>query len=136
MSENKILDLVMEVTIQRYELEELDWSMQSFNDGAKTISVGLYNPTTGAKLRASYDREDIRFEEMKRWDDNKKLLYVKELDNLGMELPPQLVEYFAEAVAKLELDPEALPQIPQAEESPEEFEAKVEGKKKLKRKQN
>lgn len=149
MAENIYLDLTVAVACERYELDEHEWALFTFTDGAKNITVGLENMQTGAKIRATFPREEIRFEEMKRWDEPKKVLFLQNMIENGKELPPQLVDSFQHAMLKLDL-PTAEPDEEDSvlvevtsyengavtevtEETPEEFEKKV-GKKIFKRK--
>ena len=136
MAENPYLDLTVTVACERYDLDEHDWSLFTFTESAKTITVGLENSMTGAKLRATFPREEIRFEEMKRWDEPKKLAYLKSMVEAGKELPSQLVDSFQHAMLKLELptaEPSEEDSVLVEEETAEDFENKV-GKKVFKRK--
>lgn len=101
MAENPYLDLAIEVAVERYGLNEEMWGMTSFTEGSKTISVGLTDGVT--KLRISFDRDDIRFEEIKRWSNERKKAYVEHLMGEGKELPPELVDSFQEVMIKLDL---------------------------------
>ena len=136
MAENPYLDLTVTVACERYNLDEHDWTLFAFSESAKTITVALENSLTGAKLRATFARDEIRLEEMKRWDESKKLAYLKGMVEAGKELPPQLVDSFQHAMLKLEVptaEPSEEDSVLVEEETAEEFEKKV-GTKVFKRK--
>lgn len=136
MTENLYLDLTLSLACRQYNLDEHDWVLQTFTDGAKSITVGLEHRMNGAKLRCSFPREEIRFEEMKNWSEEKKLAYLTGMLKDGHTLPPQLVDSFQHAMLKLELpteEPNVEDSIIVEDETAQEFEAKV-GKKVFKRK--
>lgn len=132
MAENLYLELAIDVACERYNLDEQEWTMFTFTDGAKAISVGLEHTESGAKVRCSFPREEIRFEEMKRWSFEKKLAYVRGLTEAGKELDEKLVDSFHDVMLKLDL-PTTVEQseddtVLVEEETAEQFEKKV-GKK-------
>ena len=131
MAENLYLDLAITVACERYNLDENEWTLNSFTDGAKTISVQLES-YEGCKIKASFPREEIRFEEIKRWSDEKKIAYVRGLTEAGKELDEKLVDSFHDVMLKLELptvvEPSEEYSVLVEEETEQEFEKKV-GKK-------
>lgn len=106
MAENVYLDLVVDTALERYNLDADEWGMTSFSEGAKSFSVGLENSETGAKVKAIFSRIDIRMEEMKLWSAERKKQYLKYLDEVGEELPEDLVDSFHEVMLKLDLPSE------------------------------
>ena len=139
MAENIYLDLAVTVACERYNLDELEWTLFTFTDGSKAITIGLENINTGAKVRASFPRIDIRFEEMKRWSDDKKMVFVKNLIADGHELPEELAESFHDVMQRVEF-PNTVSEedtVLVEEETEQEFNAKVGIKKpkKFKRKE-
>jgi hypothetical protein len=90
MAENPLIDLAQTVMIERYGLEEETYALVSFSEGAKTIGIKM---SDGAiPVQAWFPRDFLRYEEMKRWEFEKKELYVKSLISNGMELPEELME--------------------------------------------
>lgn len=103
MAENPLLDLAQTVMIEKYGLNELEYALVSFTDGAKAVSIKMsdgYIP-----LSAAFPREFLKFEEMKRWTEAKKEAYVRyALDN-DMEIPEPLLDSFHSAMVRVELNP-------------------------------
>lgn len=92
MAENPLIDLAQTVMIEKYGLEEETYALLSFSEGSKAISIKM---TDGEiPVQAWFPRDFLRFEEMKRWDYNKKELFVKNLVEEGMNLPEALQEDF------------------------------------------
>ena len=142
VTDNLYLDLAINLAVKEYHLDENEWTVMSLNDGAKTVTVGLEHNLMGSKIRATFPREIIRYEEMKSWSEEKKVLFLKQSKEDGVELPEVLHESFQDAMIKLATHGEEITVtlndavlVPvDEEESAEEFERKVEGKKKFKRK--
>lgn len=104
MKDNLYLELTLRLACNEYNLDEQDWILQSFSDGTKTITVGLENVLTGAKLRVAFPRETIYFEEMKTWNHERKRAYLASLLQSGKELHPDLVESFSDVMGELAVD--------------------------------
>lgn len=101
MAENLLIDLAQTVMIEKYGLDELEYSLVSFSEGSKTVSVKMsdgYIP-----VQAWFPRDFLRFEEMKRWDDAKKELYVRHAINNELEIPPQIQDAFHDIIMKVEM---------------------------------
>jgi hypothetical protein len=160
MAENPLIDLAQTVMIEKYGLDEETYALLSFSEGSKSISVKMSDGEI--PVQAWFPRDFLRLEEMKRWDYEKKERYITGLVNEGMTLRPELQEDFefdqlytriAMGIVKSDtktFDLEAGDKVVLSmkdgeltvtegqdklvEESAEEFEAKVEGKRKPKRK--
>lgn len=108
MAENPYLDLVVEVAMERFNLNEDTWGMLSFTEGASNFSVGMIDQETEAKIKVTFTRQDIKFEEMKRWTPEKKVYFLKEMQDSGEELPDALFDSFHEAMLQLNVPTSSL----------------------------
>jgi hypothetical protein len=161
MAENPLIDLAQTVMIEKYGLCEQSYALVSFSEGAKTISVKMSDGEI--PVQAWFPRDFLRLEEMKRWTYEKKEKYVIGLVSEGMDLRPELQEDFEfdQLFTKIAMgnkpvgadtktfDLEAGDRVVLSmkdgeltvtegqdklvEESAEEFESKVEGKKRKKK---
>lgn len=100
MAENKLLDLAQTVMLEKYGLDEMEYSIVSFSEGNKAVSIKMSDGWI--PVSASFPREFLKVEEMKRWDHNKKVLYLKYLENEGHELPEELADSFHHAMLEAE----------------------------------
>jgi hypothetical protein len=99
MADNPLLELAQTVMIEKYGLDEIDYSLVSFTDGAKAVSIKMsdgYIPVS-----ASFPREFLRYEEMKRWTEAKKEAYIRYLEQEGQSLPDELTDSFHLAMTKV-----------------------------------
>jgi hypothetical protein len=88
MADNPLIDLAQTVMVEKYGLDEHEYSLFKFSEGQKNITVGMSNGDI--PVTASFPREFLRFEEMKRWDYPRKELFVKGLIKDGLEFPEEL----------------------------------------------
>lgn len=134
MAENLLLDLAITVMVDTYNLDENEYAMFKFSEGSKSVTLGMTNGEV--PITVTFPRDFLRFEEMKRWSDEKKTLYVRHQIENGLDIPEELAEAFHYIVMQVELPPvekqEEVQAVPE-EETAEEFVEKTEGKKKVKK---
>jgi hypothetical protein len=160
MAENLLIDLAQTVMIEKYGLEEETYKLFKFSETAKTVTIGMTDDEIPVSV--TFPREFLRFEEMKRWDYAKKELFIKGLIEHGKELPEELKLdrefhnlYIRHAMETGEvenatgitltvsdgkgneevLEPKEVTkeEVVSEEETAEDFESKVEGKKKVRK---
>lgn len=146
-----MLDLATTVMINKFNLDETEYSMFKFSEGKKSVTIGMTNGEI--PVTVTFPRDYLRFEEMKAWDDKKKEAFVRHAMEQDMAIPEELNESFGHIIdmvfagKSLLADPtpvmteEELTEVEKeegslnpVEETAEEFEEKVEGKKKPKAK--
>jgi hypothetical protein len=103
MADNPVLDLAQTVMIEKYGLSEIDYSIVSFTDGAKNVTIKMSDGNI--PVQASFPREFLRYEEMKRWTEAKKEQYVRYLLQENNDIPDELVDSFHNAMIRVELNP-------------------------------
>lgn len=95
--ENLYLELATNLAVNQFNLDEMEWEISSFNDGSKTVTVGLVKDD-GTKLRVSYDRDIVRYEEMKTWSLERKIGYVAMMQENDRPIPDELLDSMQEAI--------------------------------------
>ncbi|AEZ50515.1 hypothetical protein F400_gp068 [Bacillus phage BCD7] len=90
MAENQMLDIATEVMINRFGLDETEYQMFTFNEGANAVSIGMTNGTTPVKV--SFPKDDLQFELMKKWDLARKEAYVKNHIEHNLDFPEKVLE--------------------------------------------
>lgn len=101
MAENLLLDVSQTVMIERYGLDETEYKIVSYTEGAKNVTIRMSNDVI--PVSASFPIGFMVFEQMKRWSEEKKELYLRNLIADGRELPEELVDSFHLAMLKLDL---------------------------------
>lgn len=101
MAENLLLDLAITVMVENYNLDEHEYSMFKFNEGSNAISIGMTNGEV--PVSAVFPRDYLRFEEMKRWDDSKKEMYVRHQIAEDLPIPNELSESFHHILMMVEM---------------------------------
>lgn len=150
MSENLMLDLATTVMINKFHLDETEYSMFKFSEGKKSVTIGMTNGEI--PITVTFPRDYLRFEEMKAWDDKKKEAFVRHAMENDLAIPEELADDFGHIISMVfegktltetssVMTEEELTEVEKedgslnpAEETAEEFEEKVEGKKKPKAK--
>lgn len=143
-----MLEIAITTMINRFNLDETEYSMFKFSEGQKNVTIGMTNGDI--PLTASFPRDFLRLEEMQTWSEGKIEMWMRNAMMNGTDVPEILLEKFPsiyqrvldnprgevvlseEELRELELADGSLEA--EKEETAEEFEAKVEGKKKPKKK--
>ena len=123
MAENQLLDVAQTVMIERFGLDETEYKLFKYSEGSKAITIGMTNGVI--PVTASFPLEFMVYEQIKRWDDEKKEAYLRNLIAAGKELPEELLDSFHHLLVKLNLPTDKDEKVEKILDSVEE--AKVEG---------
>lgn len=103
MAENLMLDTATNAMINKFNLDENDYSMFKFNDGSKNVTIGMTNGEVS--LTAVFPRDYLRLEEMQAWDDSKKEDYVRHHMMNDLEIPEILEIEWAHIIKLVQDNP-------------------------------
>ena len=101
MAENRLLEIAQTVMIERFGLDETEYKLFKYSEGSKAITIGMTNGVI--PITASFPLEFMRYEQIKRWDDERKEAYLRSLIAEGKELPEELLDSFRHLLVKLNL---------------------------------
>lgn len=101
MAENPLVDLAIDVMINRYGLDEEQYTLFKFSEGAKAVTIGMTNGEV--PLTATFPTPVMEFEKMKRWSIEKKILYLRSLQESEEQLDPALNDIFYAAMLEMEM---------------------------------
>jgi hypothetical protein len=92
MAENPLLDLVQDVMINKYKLEEQDYAIFKFSEGNNAVTVGM---TDGhIPITVSFPKSFLALEEVKRMSEVDKVKFFRKLEIAGKDIPEELFEEF------------------------------------------
>lgn len=103
MAENKLLEIATDTMINLYNLDETEYAMFKFSEGAKNVQIGMTNGEV--PLVATFPREFLAWREMEKWNDSKKEDYVRHHMMNGMDLPEVVAANWAHIIKIVEQNP-------------------------------
>jgi hypothetical protein len=92
MADNPLLELVQDVMINKYKLDEQEYSIFKFSEGSKAVTVGM---TDGdIPITVSFPKWFLALEEVKRMSEVDKVKFFRKLEIAGKDIPEELFEEF------------------------------------------
>lgn len=101
MAENPLVDLAIDVMINRFGLDETEYTLFKFSEGAKAVTIGMTNGEV--PVTVTFPTSVMEIEKIKRWSLEKKVLYLRSLRESEEQLDPALNDVFYEAMLEMEM---------------------------------
>jgi len=86
---------------ERYGLEETEYKLFKYSEGQRAVTIGMTDGVT--PVTVSFPIDDMVLEQKKRWDDNKKEIYLRHLIEEGKSLEEELLDSFHHIMLKIDM---------------------------------